>query len=314
MTTFRHIVATQLIERGSPIANLSQSISNGKKWTLVTPQRHLSKFEFDSKVDGASITPTVLFDCPPALFEFLEPTTIRYAGFPPTYIFLIFPFISPQLFRTKINERSKIFDEVKKEIVRLNHALIDGSSSSSELIDMLIKWKEYNTSMFPYMFLALMSDEIVLSAFEDIVKTIHTAKDASILLAKIFQSEYTTQAALKNLAIPILRSFTIPPINKIDDLYVPNASIADIKSYLDRFEQALLHNNDSFLKMFNEIHTLFAYIIYQISEENYYVWQSYALHINHVLNHIGNILAGSGKVHRAEDVLQMTVAQIVGLA
>jgi hypothetical protein len=281
----------------------------GNDWIEIVPERRFSVFEFDSKVEGAVQTPKILFNRKEATFTFKE-NAICYSNFPSTYEFLIFPFLAETSFKEKIIQRAEVLKKIKKHIVSISEDFENISSDIEYCLTLIKTWKDHNTIMLPYMFLALSTDEIILNSFQDIMYS-EKKHLATNVFTKVFNSKFAKSAQENNSFIPTLREFSIPPSTEIPDVVFPEATTNELENTLENFYSLLKNESETFKDKFINTHEVLGKLQYEMTEENYYVWQTYAILINHILYHTQ--LSLSKTMNLTSDLTNCTISQIESL-
>ena len=266
---FRDLVVVESTSHGSQIDNYAITRDeNNVRWICIRPKRSVSALEFDVKEEGFSRVPVVLFGSKPASCYRDEEGKIWYANFPESHEILS-SFISCDFWIDNLlEERRKVFDKLKTFIDSIHEVLMEENIKQDVLTEFLKNWKKLCSLAFPYMFLALMTDDLTLNYAKRLLKKYNGSDNITLLFQNMLRSTYSKNA-IKSGKFPTLNKSLMFPPRK---LFKPIGGI-DRTLYLDNpFLKFTIEKccsgqeNNYFLRLIERTSLAF-----QISEENFYV-------------------------------------------
>lgn len=310
MPRFRHISATMGINHGSSAAEYIVKRIGGDKWVCIRPQRGISIFEFDSKKEGFERVPVVLLGKTRAVARLDPEGRVWYKDFPEPHEIFHKTLEDPDWFFEKALEREKAFADVKEYGHHLSQII--KTPDLHKYIQTLSCWRETNSTMFPYMFLVLMTDEMIIDGFRQFLISFLPRKLLGEYLCSLLHSKYVERAVqLKNFP-RLSKSLVFPSENPFYteagiDFSVCSPLEAKV---LSKVFSSPLNSRANFADMFLR-YRLVTPIVHQLSEENLYLWKSLSTHINKILEYLADSLITKQKISKRPDILQYTIAEII---
>jgi len=291
MTKFRYGASVNTISHGSGINKYDIVRKEGQKWICIRPERQYTPLEHDVRKRGFERVPEVLFGHERATCKMDNEGLLWYTDFVNQDELYFTSLHNPEWLLKNISERRDVISKCKDFIDEVNNWVKEDDLTVSDCVDYLKRWEEISASLYPYMFLALMTDEMIIEDFQQLLFD-HTDKStANSMIGDLLRSEYTKKAAKGGYAPNKTKIFTFPP----EDYYYPEGEIVlDRSSNHDGeiLSQVLQTDLDSY---WNSVDTYFRYrlitpLVFQLSEENFYVGKAMLISMNHVVDYVAEML------------------------
>lgn len=310
MPKFRHISATMGINHGSAAAEYVVKRIGGEKWVCIRPQRLISVFEFDSKKEGFERVPVVLLGKTRAEARLDPEGRVWYKNFPEPHEIFHKTLEDPDWFFAKVLEREQAFLNVKEFLRHLSQ--IVKTPDVQKYVLELPRWKEANSVMFPYMFLVLMTDELIIDGFRQFLASFLPRGLLGEYLCSLLRSKYVEEVVQMRKSPRLSKSLVFP---SEDPFYIEAGIEFSVYSPLEakvlrKVFSYPLNSRANFANMFFR-YRLVTPIVHQLSEENLYLWKSMATHVNKILEYLADFLITRRKISKRSEILQYTIDEII---
>lgn len=316
MVKIRHGIVVNMLHHGSAITEYTVKLEKGVKWICLRPQRKLSVLEFDGKKEGFENTPTILFGRSKATCYRDEKGRIWYSNLVDENDIYYRTLHDIPWFINKLKERQEVFESCKKHMSMIAKLIKNGEINNRDFcIQQIQKWKEFNSSLFPYMFLALMTDELIIENFANLMSQTSNKVLSSKILYDLLKSEYSKNAIKKGKLARVSKNFIFPP----EPIFVLEGKIRfDLHSnfeseYLDILMTQSHGNVGSTIDLFNRFKFI-APIVFQLSEENFFVMRAFSIIINHLLDKVADAFLSLNILSNKYQILDYTVDQLATFA
>jgi hypothetical protein len=312
MVSFRHGTAVNSIVKGSGINEYSVRRKDGKKWIAIRPQREYSRLEHSVRKRGFEMVPEVLFNRRQATATLDDDGVIWYTDFVEEDELYYRTLHDPDWFLRNLQERSEVIEECKNFVRLLKDEIENGDIGKEETINYLKKWENLNAKIFPYMFLALLTDEILIQDFQDLLTDYVDTSKATDILSDLLVSEYSKNAAKSGNVPNKSKTFEFPP----EPMYVPEGSIEfnRVSSHDEIILSSIMESDP--LEYWSSIDTYMRYrimvpLVFQVSEENFYVMRALSIAMNHIVHDAGEHLIGEGIIDDRTEMLEKDINGLV---
>lgn len=313
MTKFRYGASVNTISHGSGINEYDIVRKEGKKWICIRPERQYTPLEHDVRKRGFERVPEVLFGRKRATCKMDSNGLLWYSDFVNQDELYFTSLHNPEWLLKNISERIDVITTCKEFISEVNSRLEEDNLTKSACIEYLERWEEISASLYPYMFLTLMTDEMIIEDFQQLLFEYTDKTTANAMIGDLLRSEYTKNAAKGGYAPNKTKIFTFPP----EKYYYPQGEIV-----LDRMSEqddivlnkVLQTELDSY---WNSVDTYFRYrlvapLVFQLSEENFYVGKSILISMNHVVDYVGEKLIEEGIINEKSETQEMHLDELIG--
>jgi len=301
-----------MLHHGSDAAEYSVRMRDGRKWICIRPERHFSALEFDVQRDGFENVPKVLLGWPKAQCMRDQDGRIWYTDFIESSDIYYRSLHDIGWFFKKIHEREPVFTECKQEILAASRLLSEGELDQESLLDHLNRWRDLTTAVTPYMFLVLTTDETIIENFYTFLQKIVEEDVATKALHSVLKSEYCRNAVESGRVPTSARSLLFPP----EPLFVPEGQIV-WQTFMELEEEVLsaIHRRDlserwAVLDLYQRFR-LVVPLVFQLSEENFYVTQGLSVAMNHLLDRIAGPLVTENIIKQKDDILNFSLTQLL---
>jgi len=268
---FRNLAAVGSTAHGSQIDEFLTTEIDGEKWTCIRPTRRLSRLEFDVKSKGFCQVPVVLFNSSPAACHLDDENRVWYSNLPEPHEIATSFLLADDWLSDRLAERRFVFDAIKTQVDAI-HATLEADYVKTEaVVEHLRAWKELCTEAFPYMFLVLTIDDLVLHLAQRWIDRQCSPGQRTELLAQVCRSVYVRNAIANNAIPRLSKSLQFPPsqlfrsIGYIDrSIFLRSEALANVIARCEVWHKAqtILHVTER------------ASLAFQLSEENFHVMGS----------------------------------------
>jgi len=314
MTKFRYGTAVNMISHGSDVTEYKVRREDGKEWICIRPERHYSRLEHDVREQGFERVPEVLFGRQQATCRMDDDGLVWYADFVNQDEIYHRTLHDPNWFLRRLEERKEIFDNCKSKIKDFNSRIQDGDLTKETCIEYLRDWERLNSELFPYMFLALLTDEILIKDFRRLLTSHFDTAQATEILDDLLESEYSKNAIKGGYAPKKGKFFTFPP----EAPYYPEGEIVLNRTTEQESEIYEKMLSSTVSEFWSSIDTYIRYrafvpLVFQISEENFYVMRSLSIAMNHIVDHVGEYLLRSNLISDKQEMLRSDLDGLIAM-
>lgn len=305
---FRNLAAVDSDAHGTQSDEFRTVVLDGKKWTCIRPKRALTRLEYDVKSEGFRRVPAVLFDLEPAECRLDEENRVWYAGLPEPFEIASAFLVADEWLSNHLGDREAAFGAVKAQVDATISALEGDALDVQSVCEHLRSWKELCARAFPYMFLVLTMDDLILKTAQLWLGRLGTLDRTTLILSELCRSEYVRNA-VENGAVPKLsKSLEFPPaptfraVGGVDrSLFLRSATlmkaIANCKDW---------HEAQTVLRMAER-----ASLAFQLSEENFHVMGSLTTAYENLLYRYAVSIEPDDPTGCASRYLDMTVDECI---
>lgn len=314
MTKFRYGTAVNTISHGSGVTEYDIRREEGKEWICIRPERHYTRLEHDVRERGFERVPEVLFGRQRATCRMDDDGLVWYADFVNQDEIYHKTLHDPDWFIRRMNERKKVFDRCKSEIEEFNSRIRSGDLTKDICIEYLRDWERLNSELFPYVFLVLLTDEILIKDFRRLLLSHFDTAQATEILDDLLKSEYSKNAIEGGYVPKKGKFFTFPP----ETLYYPEGKIVlnrTTERESEIFRKILGSEVEEYWSTIDNYirYRTLVPLVFQISEENSYVMRSLSITMNHIVAHAGKYLIRDNLISNKQEMLQGDLEGLIAM-
>lgn len=312
MPRFRQSVGVNMLYHGSSISKYLLIEKEGKKWICIRPDRQVSKLDFDAKKKGFEKVPTVLFGRNKARCELSEDQLVWYTDFVDEAELFFYTLHDLDWFFKKVLEREKAYETCKEMIKKIYEVCEKDRITKEGYIDTILMWSDTYSKIFPYAFLSLMTDEGFIESFTFFLENLIDDGKVNKIMNRILRSEYAKNAIEFGYIPKLSKSLVFPPEPK----FIPEGKInfrIYTKNDKDILEAISKIDSDQNLVDIYFRYKIVVPIIFQLSEENFYVLRGLSIAANHLLNRLGEELISKNLIKEKEDILNKDINGLISI-
>lgn len=253
-------------------------------WVSLRPKRQYQKLRFDMISDAFAYSPSFLFGTPKARTKQSETGSILVYGSPNTTDICSFIIHHPAWYEEKAKERTVVIDSIKDELRQL---LTRTHNSSIENIQIVLHSSiRLYQNLFQYAFLSQFISDEMLQIYLDFLKNLLGFLYTKDIFA--LKSNYVYQNLLDGITLGDAQTWN----RNYSEPHICQGSLDYSKLQLDPTVLNAINNNPENERLLCDYHAFRTIIplLYQLSEEFFYISSSINSFINWALVNLHRLL------------------------
>lgn len=255
-------------------------IKVNQTWYCARPERPYQRLRYDIIKEAFVLSANFLFGLPPAKIKQNEVGAITTLGAPDTLDICRYVLKNPSWLISKARERSLVVDNIKIELAQLNQL----SQTMDGYVAVFEKGVELYRSLFRYSLMSQAISDELLDAYTDFVSMI-TERGTSRDILNL-RSVYVENCIGSGIDPGVSQKWKVEKAERhIWDGTIIFEPLCEDKEIIGRINS---HNNSEKLKKDYDSFRIIVPLVYQLSEEFFYISSSINSYINWSLVNICN--------------------------